>query len=66
MAKYEVFVVNKVDGAESLYENVHCAFRGTAGQARKYASEHNYGAGVQVYVGDGLGAYGYRKDYEAI
>ena len=47
MAKYEQFVVKRI--GENEFENVHWNVRGTAEEVKKYAEEHDYGAGVVVY-----------------
>ena len=51
--KHEIFVVHEtteVDSyGEKIYINPNCNFKGNRWNARSYADEHEYGAGVQVY-----------------
>ena len=61
--KHEIFVVretNEVDDYnEIIYINNNHNFKGNKWDARKYADEHDYGAGVQVYNNS-------KKKYERI
>ena len=51
--KHEVFVVSETfeldEYGEVIYINPTWNFKGNKWDARKYANEHDYGAGVQIY-----------------
>jgi len=46
----EKFVVFHNPTQKGIFVNTHCDFKGSAEEAKEYATQHNYGGGVEAFI----------------